>query len=220
VADRDRHTKAIRHFLLEVTFPYSGTIAIAASTVGLDHQASGARETCWHFSLAPAGDVIDGEGRRIRRLAHVDGTTIVLQVIDAIGNGLPNRILWEIVDEDSLWLLAPDPTRVLEIAHALLLLGIRTDDRLSGILVFSSLFVNVLELLITVWVWYIRQLFHIGTQPVVMLPEQPTDHRLTDTVTVLVETLLDICQATVEPFAFAQRVTCGVGRHDDQQCWL
>ena len=144
-------------------------------------------------------------------MADIDCASVVWQVIDAIGNGTPNRMLWEIVDIDDLWLLTPNLTWVLEIAHELLLLGICANDRVSCRLMLRPLFVDVLELSITVRMLCTCSLFHIGPQAIVMLLKQPTDHRQAYAVTQFIETLLNIRQATVEPFALAHRITRCMG---------
>ncbi len=206
VADRNGQAQSINYFLLKVPFPYSRATTIAAPTIHFDHQTRGVREAFRQFSLAPVGNAVDGKGRRVRRLTDIDCALIVLQVIDTIGNGTPNRILGEVVNMDDLRLLTPDLTWVLEIAHELLLLGIGTDDRVSCRLMLRSLFVDVLELSITVRMLCTGSLFHIGPQAIVMLLKQPTDHRQAYAVTQFIETLLNIRQATVEPFALAHRI--------------
>ncbi|MEE8392174.1 MAG: hypothetical protein V3S14_15465, partial [Anaerolineae bacterium] len=98
-----------------------------------------------------------------------------------------------------------------------LLLGISTERGMSGCSMFGPLFTNVFKLTISVWVLLAGPLFHVGSQAVVVLLEQPTNHWLTGSVTSLIETLFNINQTTVEPLSVTHWIACSVRRHDVQQ---
>ena len=79
---------------------------------------------------------------------------------------------------------------------------------------FGTLFANVPKLAISVRVLFVGLLFHIGSQAIVVLSEQPTDDRLTDSVLWLVKTFFNISQTAVEPLFVAHRIACRMGRYD------
>ena len=81
-------------------------------------------------------------------------------------------------------------------------------------LMFSMLLTNVPELAVSVRVLLAGLLFHIGSQAIVVLSEQATDHWLADSVPFLVKTFFNVSQTTVEPLFIAHRIACCMGRHD------
>ena len=94
------------------------------------------------------------------------------------------------------------------------------ESGMSDSLMFGSLFENVLKLAISVRMLLAISLFRVRSQVVVVLLEQSTNHRLTYSVTLLVKTLFNVNQTTIEPLSFARRVACGVRRYNVQQNYL
>ncbi len=88
---------------------------------------------------------------------------------------------------------------------------------MSSRLMFGPLFTNILKLAISVRVLLACPLFRVGSQVVVVLLEQPTNHRLTYFVTSFIKTLFNINQTTVEPLSVAHWIACSVRRYDVQQ---
>lgn len=81
-------------------------------------------------------------------------------------------------------------------------------------LMFGTLLADVLKLLVSVRVLLAGLLFHVGSQAIVVFPEQATDYWPADPVIFLIETFLDVGQTTVEPLFVAHRIAGCVGRHD------
>jgi hypothetical protein len=76
--------------------------------------------------LPPAADRVDRELGRVVVDADVDVALVELEVVNAVGDRLPELLVLEVVDADELGLAlqAPFATCILEIADQLLLLGI------------------------------------------------------------------------------------------------
>jgi hypothetical protein len=126
-------------------------------------------------------------------------------------------ILWKIMHIDLFGFLTPNTACILEVADQLLLLGVDTECRLAGGLMLSSLCQNVLELEISLWLFLSDKFFDIGPQSVVVCPEQSTDHRQADLMTLLTETALDISQTAVEPLVATHRVTGRMRRYNIEE---
>src|SRR5215210_2565991 len=97
MTDSNGKAEAIRHLFLQEILPQSATSAIAAASIGFDEQSMGIGKAQRQFAFAPAGDVIDGKGRRVGRLTDIEGATIVVQVIDPIRNGAPDGLRGEVM---------------------------------------------------------------------------------------------------------------------------
>jgi hypothetical protein len=162
-------------------------------------------------------DVVHGKRGCISRLTDVDRASVVLEVIDAIGYSTTNGVSSEIVYIDFLWGLAPDATRVLEVADQLFLLGIDAQNRLSHSLMAIPLVNDVFKLAISFRMLLVCSHLDVGTKSIVMLFEQTADHGETHTVRLLMKPFVDITQTAVEPLAAtAHWVACRV-RHDNVQ---
>jgi len=93
---------------------------------------------------------------------------IELEIVNAIRDRPSQRILLEIMHVDPFGGLTPDPSRVPKVANQLLLLRIRTDVRLSGLLMLSALFLNMLKLFVAFWILLGADLLGVGAQTVIM----------------------------------------------------
>jgi hypothetical protein len=62
----------------------------------------------------PAHDGFHGEAGGVEAVAHAHVAVVVVQVVDAVGDCLPQRVLREVVREDRLGLLAPGSPCVLK----------------------------------------------------------------------------------------------------------
>lgn len=93
MTDRHRQLQGITHLFLQLPFPHARAGAIAAPTIRFDPQAARVRIALAQFRAAPLRDIRDGERRGIGRLAAIDGAAIEKQVINAIGDRPPERIL-------------------------------------------------------------------------------------------------------------------------------
>jgi hypothetical protein len=137
----------------------------------------------------------------------------MVQVIDAVGHSSTNRFTGKIVDIDPLRLLTPNLTGILKIAHQFLFLGIHTEPRLAQFLMVTALFQNIFKLAITVRMRLTFSCFGVDPQTVVVFLEQAANHRLTDPVSLLIKTRLNINQTTIKPFAFTHGITRRMGRN-------
>jgi ABC-type enterochelin transport system permease subunit len=162
-------------------------------------------------------NVIDGKSRCVRRPTHIDGPAIVLQIVQAVGHGTSKGITGKIMDVDSLWLLTPDLTWVLEVAHEFLFLGVYTNHWLSLSLMLSPLSLNVLKLLIPIRMLSTCLLFGVGLQGVAILLQQAADHRPAYTVALDIQTLSNVHQSAIEPLAIAHRIARCVRLYNVQQ---
>jgi hypothetical protein len=109
------------------------------------------------------GDAVYGEGGRVGRLSDIDCALVALEIVEAIGHSTSHGIPSETMHVDRFWFLAPHLTWVLEIADQFFLLGVNTENGLSGSHVFDPLLVNVLKLTVPIRMSLTRQLFHIGS---------------------------------------------------------
>lgn len=220
VTNSDRQATSISDLFLKISLPHPRARAIAATAVRFNHQMRGVGEALRQLSLAPSANVINSESRCIGRLTDIDCAVIVLPLVDAIGHRTSKRIIGEVVEADTFWRLAPNLTRVLEIAHKLLFLGIYANHGLSLRLMLGALLLNVLKLPIPIRMLLACQLLYIGFQRVIVLPQQAANHWQADSMTLLIETFLNIYQAAVEPLAVTHRITRCVHRDDVQQSRL
>jgi hypothetical protein len=76
------------------------------------------------FRRTPVGNSVHRKRRRIGRHSDLDSAAIGAQIVNSIRHRPPQRILWEVVPIDLFWLVTPNLSRILEIAHQLLLFGI------------------------------------------------------------------------------------------------
>ena len=213
MAHRNRQAQRISDLDLQLLFPNPRAGAVTAAAVRLNQYVCRLRIPLAQFCLAPMRQIVHGKGRRISRLANVDGATVIPQVVDPIGNGPPDRIMRKIVRINLLRCLAPDLARVFEVADQFLFLGIHTDDRLVRLVVLPALHLDVPKLLIALGMICTGRLFDVGAQTVAVGTQDSTDDRLTDPMPLSIQPLAQITQATVEPFLIAHRVARRVRRH-------
>src|SRR5262249_10503266 len=116
VTDRDLEPEPIAHHRLESLLPQPGAGTVAAAGVGQDQQFVGIGKGRPSLLVPPAGDRIDGEGRRICRRPDMDGAAIVEHIVDAVWNGTALAVLKEVVDVDGNRRAAPSPPSLFEVA--------------------------------------------------------------------------------------------------------
>jgi hypothetical protein len=110
------------------------------------------------------------------------------------------------VDIHLVRLATPNPSRVLEVANQLSLLGIHADDWLSGSQKEPFDPLNVAELTISVWMRRPGVFFSTGFQGVTHLVQQPPDSSMTSLVPQLAQGLTQPSQTASYPFLSAHRV--------------
>ena len=98
MTDGHGQTEAISDLLLQLLLPDPTASAIRPTAIGFNEQMSGPRKALGQFGLTPAPDVIDSKPWRIARLPHKHRATIMLLVVEAIGNGATLALTEEIMD--------------------------------------------------------------------------------------------------------------------------
>ncbi len=134
------------------------------------------------------------------------------EIVNAIGYSPTHRVLAKIVDIDLFCFLTPSPTRILEVANQLFLLGIDTDDRVpsSQEELFHPL--NVPELTISIRMWRASKPFPIGFQRIAQILQQTPDRHVADMV-LLAQGFAQMTQTAANPFRIAGRVASGFSLH-------
>ena len=96
-------------------------------------------------------NAIHSKGRCVRGTPQTDGAPIAVDVIQTVWNGASQRILLEIMGIHQHCFLTPNLPGIFEVANQFFFLGIYT--QLRGVLdcVVLTLFLNVLELVISLW---------------------------------------------------------------------
>ena len=99
VADLDDESGLIGP-CLEFDFPESGAGAIAASAVGGHDNAFRFRVFLWTESGPPAADGSDGEFSGVVANSHGDARTIIVNIVDAVGDSFSELRVGEVVGLD------------------------------------------------------------------------------------------------------------------------
>ena len=146
MAHRHAEPIAIAKLLLQVELKAASPSAITASRIRQDQEFVGMREACSPLIFPPTGQSSDGKLWRIGGGPHIDRATIVADIIDPIGNGSQEGIVWKVMHIDRLCFLTPGSPSILEVANQLFLLGIHADDRRACRLKDLSLARNDLKL--------------------------------------------------------------------------
>src|SRR5450756_2806096 len=135
VADVDGQAQLGRQ-VLQGYLPEPAATAVAATTVGRDQEPTGVAIPLGAHLPPPTPNRFHGETGRIVVDAHAHPALVRGQVVDAIGNGLPEFGLQEVVDLDLLRPARRTPlaSAVLERPDQLLLLRIDRDHRLPAVL--------------------------------------------------------------------------------------
>ena len=125
--------------------------------------------------LPPAADRLDGERGGVVVGAHADPTGVGGQVVDAVGVGLAQGGVDEVVDLDRFGLSRGAPFRagVLVLADQFLLLGVHADHRVARGQVLAGLLVEVGELGVPVGVLPALEGLGVGLQAETLFVQQP-----------------------------------------------
>jgi hypothetical protein len=137
---------------LQLIAPQAGAGVVGGAGVCGDRQRRGVGVTGLAQVLPPIDDRVDREGRGVAGDPDTDPALIGGQVIDAVGDRVPELLVLEVVpanlDRPAPGLkLAADR---LEIADQLALLGIHADHRLTGRDRLADRLVDVLKLRVTI----------------------------------------------------------------------
>src|SRR5579883_2790098 len=178
VADVDREAELVRE-PLQFVLPDVRPIAVAAARVGGDEQVSRLGVALAAHLLPPRRDRGDREDRRVVVDADVDEAVVGRNVIDAVGDGLADRVVGEVVHVHHLRfaLGLPLASAVSEVADQLFLLRVDGDERHAAFEALLCLRVEVLELRVAVRVLRALDGLDRCLQTVFVLPQQLA-HRL------------------------------------------
>jgi len=167
--------EGIGQLRLQLCFPGIAAIAVAPSGVGQDENLTRAGIAMRTFLLPPVSDGMGGEGRGVVRNAHDEGTAILGEVVDAIGDGDADGVGAEVVVKDASGAAFPTAAGIAEIANQFALLGIHADDGQVTALEAVTQIGEIFELEIPIRAVTGGDLFVIHAQRIPHLIEQPRD---------------------------------------------
>ncbi len=84
MSHRDLNVERIGNEVLQIEFPGAGPTAVAAPGICENHDLSGIGISLETFRLPPLGNAIDRKLRRVVRTAHIETSSIGLQIVNAI----------------------------------------------------------------------------------------------------------------------------------------
>jgi len=174
---------------LQLCFPEAEAIAVTAAAVGCDREGGGVGVALLAEVFPPAQDRVDRELGGVVVDPDVDPAPVVGEVVDPVGDRLPELLVFEVVAAYQLGftLRAPLPSRVLEVADELFLLGIHTDHRLPGNKRRLHSLVDVLELLVAVGMLGALPGLAVGLQAVAQLLQRLQNGAVGDLVACLTQ---------------------------------
>src|SRR5437588_7717302 len=119
---------------LDLEFPQPGTGAVGSAAVGGNRQCGGVRIALFAELRPPVEDRVHGKRGRVARDPDRDPTFVGDQVIDAVGDRVPELLVLEVVGADlnRLAFRLEFASDGLEIADQLSLLGVHADHRLPS----------------------------------------------------------------------------------------
>jgi len=123
----------------------------------------------------PLDNRVDCKLRGVMRGAHHNRSAIGLPIINAVGNCHPLALGSKIMIINRRCFCAPNPARILEEPHQLLLLGVDTDNWKFFLGEELALPVDIIELAVAIRTVGTGEAFAIGVQSVAQLVEQIPD---------------------------------------------
>src|SRR3990170_304612 len=171
VADRDRQAKFISQ-VLQAHLPGPTTVTVCTSAVGFDGQPRHAPILALAHPQPPRTDGTYCKSRRLMRGADHDIACFVILVIDAIRVSTPSGEGGKVVVQHVAVLAPPSTPAVLEVAHQLLFLRVHADYGPTLPLESSSATPQEAKLLVAVWVLFSAQPLAVGSQRVLLCPQQ------------------------------------------------
>jgi len=196
---------------LERNLPEPAPGTVAAAAVGRDQQLAGAGEPATAHLLPPPSDAVGRELGGVVVNAHADPSLIVQEVVHAVGDGLTQVLVQEVVNANVLGpaLRPPLGAGILEIPHQFLLFGVHRDGRLITILELTNPGVDVLELGVAVGMRRAFPRLAIGLQTVAGLVQERRHAVGTDGVMLAIQFLGQMPQALARPAQGRFRVAAG-----------
>ncbi len=136
----------------KATFHNRQLRAVAPAAVRSDEQLPRFGKAAAAHPLPPTANGVHGKGRRVVVDANAHPTLVVENVVDAVGNGLAQKGVAEVMHADlfRLALRTPIPASILEIPDQFLLFRIHRDRRLTTVEEPRHLGAEVLELRVSV----------------------------------------------------------------------
>ena len=168
----------------EFDFPGPDPVAVGSAAVGADQQPVGVGVAVLADGFPPAAQCRDGERGGVVVDTDRDPAGVGRDVVDAIGDGLAQVLVGEVVDVDAFGLthglvLA---SAVLELPDQFLLLGVDRDHRLPGTDVLCDRGVEVTELGVAVLVLAALGDFGVALQAEAHFAQHPCHRPVRDPV--------------------------------------
>ena len=158
---------------LQFTFPKSGSMAIAAAAVRGDQEFLGVGVLFRSCLLPPIANRMNGKLGCIGRCADRDVPSLVMNVVNAVGNCAAFRVAGKVVHRDLVRLLAPKGAGVLEVPDQFRVFRVHANHRLTRFEELSFLSLDVAKLEISVWMWRSREAFDVCPQREAHRLQQP-----------------------------------------------
>ena len=186
---------------LQSYLPQPAATTVTATAICRNQEFMGWLVTQASHLLPPAADALDGEFRGIMIKANTHPPLIGVQIIDAIGNCLPQLFVDKIMDTHRFWLLLrlPFATSIVEIAHQFLLFGVHRDHRLAAALKGLHLRIDIGELGVAVGMRTAFLGFTVGLQTVAKLVQQVSHLLPSDAIPLRVQGLRQVADALATP---------------------
>ena len=133
VTDHQPHSQIVGQ-ALQADLPKPAARAVAAAAIGGDQHFTGPTEAAAAHACPPATDTVGGEVRRVVVDPDADPALIIANIVNAVGNHLPQRLVCKVMYSDRLGLAlrAPLAPCVLEIPDQFLLFRVDRHGRLAA----------------------------------------------------------------------------------------
>lgn len=143
-------TERVGQLGLELGFPGTAAIAVAAAGVAEDEELTGSSVAELSLVAPPVSDGVSGKGGGVMRDADDDGTSIGEEIIDAVGDGDAGGIGAEVVIIDRARRQVPSRTWILEVTDQFALLGVDADDGEAAVLEAVPKIADIEKLIVTI----------------------------------------------------------------------
>jgi hypothetical protein len=210
VASRDPQADLVGQ-PLEFPFPQPASAPVGTAAVGCDEELRRIRVDPTPHLPPPSPQRLDSELGRVVIDPDTDPARVGRLVVDAVGDGFAQVLVFEIVDLHFLGTTLGPPltATIAELAHKLFLLGIDRHHRLSQPLKRLDPPVDVLELGVPVGVIAPLDRLAVGLETVAEGMQKPVDRPLTGTIPLRPEFGRQLGRTLTGPPQGRHRVTTG-----------
>src|SRR6516225_313624 len=176
VTDRDRHAGFVAK-RLQVQFPGTLPVSVAAATISADQQPCGITIVPPPIQAPPSSNALHGELRRFMRHTHVHNCPVQGDVISSIRNGLALTQVWKIVNGDLIGsaLGQPSAPSIFKGSDEFFLLCIHRNYRIARSPECFDLPADIPKLRIPIGMLRSFTGLHVGLQGVSQVCQAPAD---------------------------------------------